>query len=100
MPGAVIPSMQWSWYCTFANAQRFIKVNDAAEKCVVEAFARQEQIHTGKEMVEKKGTIGKHNRIQFQITNQKNNHCSNTENVFRVRLRCVSVFVKGNINSH
>lgn len=74
-------------------------VNDAAEKCVVEAFARQERIHTGKEMVEKKGTIGKCNRIQFQIRNQKNNHCSNTENVFLLRLLCVSVFVKGNINS-
>lgn len=43
--------------------QRFINVNDAAEKWVVEAFARQEQIYTGKEMVDKNGTTGKCNRI-------------------------------------
>lgn len=89
-PGTVILSTAGHGIAP-ANVQRFIKVNDTSEKWVVEAFARQERIYTGKEMVEKKGSIGKCIRIQFEITNQKNNHCSNIKNVFQRRLLCVSV---------
>lgn len=89
---------RWSWASsghgnTPANVQRFIKVNDTAEKWVVEAFARQKGIYAGKEMAEKKGTIGKCSRIQFEITIQKNNHCSNIKHVFQIRFLCVSVCI-------
>lgn len=76
-----------------ANVQRFIKVNDTAEKWVFEASARQEWICAGKEMVEKKGTVGKCNRIQFEIIIQKNNHCSTIKHVFQIRFLCVSVCI-------
>jgi len=59
----------------------------------MEAFARQEQIYTGKVMVEKKGTTGKRNKTQSEIRNQKNNHCDNIKNVFQIRLLCVSVCI-------
>lgn len=77
--------------------QQLIKVNDGAEKWVVEAFARQGRTYTGKEVVEKKGTTGKCNRIQFEMANQKNNPCSNIKNVLQVRRRCVCLCLQRGI---
>lgn len=73
------------------TCKRFIKVNKAAEEWVVKAFAWQERTWTGKEMVKKKGAREKCERIQFEIINQKNNHCSNVKNMLQIRLFCVSV---------
>lgn len=87
---------QWSWACSghgtaLANMQRFIKANDAVEMWVVEAFSRQEWIYASKEVVEKKGTVGKWNRIQTEITNQENNHCSNIKYVSCKTSLCLSL---------
>lgn len=73
--------------------QKVYKGYEAAEEWVVKASARQERTWTGKEMVKKKGAIEKCKRIQSEIINQKNNHCSNVKNMLQIRLFCVSVCI-------